>query len=245
MLMARREIRIGTAGWAISSRYAERFPGAGTHLRRYSLGLTCTEINSSFYRPHMRKTYERWAASTPRNFRFSVKLPKAITHDQRLRDPGALLDRFADETEGLGDKLGVVLVQLPPNLSFDEKVAAPFFAALAKRIFVPAVFEPRHRSWFTDDMDAWLAERRIARVAADPVPAPHASEPGGWRGITYVRLHGSPRMYYSAYEAPFISALSRHLEAEKVPAWCIFDNTAEGAALGDALALKERVLETV
>jgi uncharacterized protein YecE (DUF72 family) len=185
----------------------------------------------------MRKTYECWAASTPKSFRFSVKLPKTITHEQRLRDPDAVLDRFADEIEGLGQKLGVVLVQLPPTLAFDEPVAARFFAALAQRLYAPAVCEPRHRSWFTPDVDAWLAERRIARAAADLIPAPHASEPGGWRGITYIRLHGSPRMYYSAYEPPFISALVRRLEAERVPAWCIFDNTAEGAALGDALSV--------
>jgi uncharacterized protein YecE (DUF72 family) len=239
--MAKRDIRVGTAGWGISSRYAEQFPGAGTHLRRYSLVLGCAEINSSFYRPHMRKTYERWAASTPRSFCFSVKVPKAITHDQRLRDPEAVLDRFAEEIGGLGDKLGVALVQLPPSLTFDEPVAAKFFKALAQRIFVPAVCEPRHRSWFTPEADAWLAERRIARVAADPIPAPHAFEPGGWRGITYIRLHGSPRMYYSAYEPPFISALTRRLEAEKVPAWCIFDNTAEGAALGDALSVQNKL----
>src|SRR5688572_21344785 len=115
--MAKRDIRVGTAGWGISSRYAALFPGTGTHLRRYSLVLNCAEINSSFYRPHMRKTYERWAASTPRSFRFSVKVPKAITHDQRLRDPDPILDRFADEIAGLGDKLGVALVQLPPSLT--------------------------------------------------------------------------------------------------------------------------------
>jgi uncharacterized protein YecE (DUF72 family) len=239
--MAKRDIRIGTAGWAISSRYARQFPGAGTHLRRYSLVLNCAEINSSFYRPHMRKTYERWAASAPRGFRFSVSLPKAITHEQRLRDSEAALDRFADEVDGLGGKLGVVLVQLPPALAFDESVAGRFFTALAQRLFVPAVCEPRHRSWFTPEADAWLAERRIARAAADPIPAPHASEPGGWRGITYIRLHGSPRMYYSAYEPPFISALVRRLEAERVPAWCIFDNTAEGAALGDALSVVNKL----
>jgi uncharacterized protein YecE (DUF72 family) len=241
MLMAKRDIRIGTAGWAISSRYASQFRGAGTHLRRYSLVFNCAEINSSFYRPHMRKTYERWAASTPRSFRFSVKLPKLITHEQRLREPEAVLDRFANEVTGLGEKLGVVLVQLPPSLAFDEPVAGRFFAALAQRIYIPAVCEPRHRSWFTPEADAWLAERRIVRAAADPIPAPGAFDPGGWRGLTYIRLHGSPRMYYSAYEPPFISVLTRRLESQRVPTWCIFDNTAEGAALGDALTVLDQV----
>ena len=109
----------------------------------------------------------------------------------------------------------------------------------------PPWCEPRHRSWFTPEVDAWLAERRIARAAADPVPAPHASEPGGWRGLTYIRLHGSPRMYYSAYEAPFITALARRLEAVRGPVWCVFDNTAEGAALGDALATMEELAPVI
>ena len=239
--MAKREIRIGTAGWAISSPYADRFPGAGTHLRRYALQMNCVEINSSFYRPHQLKTYERWAASTPRNFRFSVKAPKLITHEQRLADSEPVLDRFADEISSLGDKLGTVLIQLPPSLQFDEARASDFFAALARRIFVPAVCEPRHKSWFTPQVDAWLAERRIARAAADPVPAPGASEPGGWRGLTYIRLHGSPRMYYSAYEAPFITARGRRLKAQRSPVWCVFDNTADGAALGNALSTMDEV----
>lgn len=239
--MARRKIRIGTAGWAISSRYAEAFPGAGTHLRRYALQMNCVEINSSFYRPHMRKTYERWAASTPRGFRFSVKTPRTLTHERRLAEPEDALDRFTEEVTGLGEKLGVVLVQMPPSLPFDEKLAASFFSALAKRIHAPAACEPRHRTWFTSEVDAWLAERRIARVAADPVPAPGAFVPGGWRGLSYFRLHGSPRMYYSAYEPPFISALTKRVHEERAPTWCVFDNTAEGAALGDALATKRRL----
>jgi len=243
--MAEREIRIGAAGWAISSRYADSFSGAGTHLRRYALQLNCVEINSSFYRPHQQKTYERWAASTPTQFRFSVKVPKLLTHDQRLADPEPVLDRFADEVSGLGEKLGAALVQLPPSLPFDEAGASDFFAALARRVFVPAVCEPRHRSWFTPEVDAWLAERSIGRAAADPVPAPGASEPGGWRGMTYIRLHGSPRIYYSAYGPPFITALARRLEALRGPVWCIFDNTAEGAALGDALATADALTPVI
>jgi uncharacterized protein YecE (DUF72 family) len=234
--MARRKIRIGTAGWAISSRYSEQFVGPGSHLERYARKMNCVEINSSFYKPHQHKTYERWAATTPATFRFSVKLPQLLTHVQRLIDPHTALDRFSGEVAGLGRKLGAVLVQLPPNLIFDPDVAGDFFLALSQRIHVPVVCEPRHVSWFTPDVDEWFTHRRIARVAADPPTAPGATYPGGWRRLTYIRLHGSPRMYYSAYEPPFISALARRLQAQTGPVWCIFDNTAAGAALGDALA---------
>lgn len=232
-----RIIRIGTAGWSIPRQYTERFPGAGPHLERYARVMNAAEINSSFHRSHKRPTYERWAASTPDDFRFAVKAPKEITHDSRLAGPAPALDRFAGEVGGLGKKLGAVLVQLPPNLKFDKAVAGRFFKMLATRIEAPAVCEPRHASWFTAQAEAWLKERRIARVAADPAPIPGASRPGGWRGLTYIRLHGSPRMYYSAYSAGFLGDVSSIVASETAPCWCIFDNTAASAALGDALAV--------
>jgi uncharacterized protein YecE (DUF72 family) len=83
----------------------------------------------------------------------------------------------------------------------------------------------------------------VARVAADPAVVPAAAEPGGWASTAYYRLHGSPRMYYSAYDAMYLSALAQRLETHRragVTAWCIFDNTAHGAAIGNALDLLER-----
>jgi uncharacterized protein YecE (DUF72 family) len=231
---------IGTAGWSVPSRYAAELPPGGSHLERYARRFGAVEINSSFYRPHQRKTYQRWAQSVPAGFRFSVKLPKAITHEQRLADCDALLDGFAAEVTGLGDRLGVLLVQLPPKLGFDRRVADRFFDDLRQRLDVLVACEPRHPSWFTPDVNEWLAERRIARVAADPAPVPDAGEPGGWNGLAYYRWHGSPRIYYSDYDDGALGALGKRLDAQRqhgVPTWCILDNTASGAALGNALAL--------
>jgi hypothetical protein len=135
--MAQVPVRIGTAGWSVLSRYAEEFPPGGSHLERYARRLNAAEINSSFHRPHQRTTYERWAQSTPLTFRFSVKVPKTITHEQRLIGSGALLDRFLAEATGLGDKLGVLLVQLPGKFAFEEKAADQFFSDLRARIDVP------------------------------------------------------------------------------------------------------------
>jgi uncharacterized protein YecE (DUF72 family) len=231
---------IGTAGWSVPSRYATEMPQGGTHLERYARRLSAVEINSSFYRPHQRKTYERWARSVPASFRFSVKVPKAITHEQRLSDCGALLDRFVMEVTGLGDKLGVLLVQLPPKLKVEKRVADRFFRNLRQRFDVPVACEPRHASWFTPAIDDWLAERRIARVAADPAPVASTGERGGWSGFAYYRWHGSPRIYYSDYDDAALAALRKRLDTQRnqgVPTWCILDNTALGAALGNALAL--------
>jgi len=75
------DYRVGTAGWSIPRASAERAPGDGTHLQRYARVLACSEINSSFHRSHRAAVYAKWAASTPSGFRFSVKLPRAITHD--------------------------------------------------------------------------------------------------------------------------------------------------------------------
>lgn len=231
---------IGTAGWNVSSACPADMPLGGTHLERYARRLNAVEINSSFYRPHRHKTYARWAQSTPAGFRFAVKLPKAITHERRLVDCDALLDAFVAQVSGLGDRLGVLLVQLPPSLAFDEAVADRFFADLRRRIAAPVAFEPRHGSWFASGLDGWLARRLVARVAADPAPVPGAGETGGWDGLAYYRWHGSPRIYFSNYGEADLLALRRRLAgslARNVPTWCIFDNTALGAALGNALAL--------
>jgi uncharacterized protein YecE (DUF72 family) len=234
---------VGTAGWSVPSRYAAEMPPGDSHLARYARRLDAAEINSSFHRPHQRKTYERWAQSTPAGFRFSVKLPKSISHEQGLAGCGALLDRFMAEVAGLGDKLGVLLLQLPPKFAFEKRVAGRFLRDLGRRIDVPIACEPRHASWFTPEVGDWLARNRIARVAADPAPVPGAGEPAGWNGLAYYRWHGSPRIYYSDYDAAALAALGKRLEAQRqhgVPVWCMFDNTASGAALGNALAMTAR-----
>src|SRR5450830_1663152 len=122
--------RLGCAGWSISRDAAPSFPGDGIHLERYAAVFNAVEINSSFYRPHQPQTYARWADSVPDAFRFAVKLPRTITHDQRLKEIDAPLARFAAEAGTLGDKLGCVLVQLPPSLTLDTVVADEFLQRL-------------------------------------------------------------------------------------------------------------------
>jgi len=237
-------IRIGTAAWSIPKEHAAPFPVAGSHLERYAAVLNAVEINSSFYRPHRTATYERWAASVPDDFRFAVKVPKAITHERRLKDVGDLLDRFLSEAGGLGPKLGPLLVQMPPSLSFVPGVADAFLRELRSRVEGGIVCEPRHASWFTPEVESLLDGLRIARVAADPAPVSGADEPGGWRGLSYHRLHGSPKIYYSAYSAEYLAAISEVLAndaATGAETWCIFDNTAAFAATGDALATRRLV----
>jgi uncharacterized protein YecE (DUF72 family) len=185
-------VRIGTAAWSIPKEHAVPFPVAGSHLEHYAAVLNAVEINSSFYRPHRTATYERWAASVPEDFRSAVKIPKAITHERRLKHVDDLLNRFLSEAGGLGPKLGPLLVQLPPSLSFQDGIADRFLSDLRSRVPGSIVCEPRHPSWFTPEVETLLDQHRIARVAADPAPVPGADELGGWRGLSYYHLHGSP-----------------------------------------------------
>ena len=236
---------IGTAGWSLPRAEQEQFPGTGSHLERYAARFSVVEINSSFHRSHRAATWLRWRDSVPESFRFSVKMPKTITHTHQLHDADELVARFIEEAGVLGSKLGCILVQLPPKLSFDQAITGEFFASLRARTSLPIACEPRHASWFEEEADEVLNRLRIARVAADPARVPRASESWGWRGFTYYRLHGSPKVYYSAYSEEFIEALAarvRHEEDAGRAVWVIFDNTTLGAATRNALELT-RVLQ--
>jgi uncharacterized protein YecE (DUF72 family) len=238
---------VGTAGWALPREHRAAFPVEGTNLQRYAGRLPAAEINSSFYRPHRPAIYERWAASVPTDFRFAVKVPKAITHERRLVSAGAPLDDFLAQCGALGDRLGCLLVQLPPSLQFDAAIAGRFFTALRRRHVGPVALEPRHASWFAPRVDALLVKHQVSLAAADPARVPEAADTGGWPEVAYVRLHGSPRIYWSSYDDAYLDALARRLRALGERArevWCIFDNTASGAAAGNALALLERLKPT-
>jgi uncharacterized protein YecE (DUF72 family) len=230
---------IGTAGWSIPRQVAGEFPAEGSTLERYASRFTVAEINSSFYRPHRLTTWARWRDGTPDGFRFSVKLPKVITHERKLADFEEPLAQFLPQVEQLGDKLAVLLVQLPPKFAFDSENVARFFRALVSQSSAAIACEPRHPSWFSGEAEALLATNHVARVAADPAICEEARHPGGWRGLGYWRLHGSPRVYRSSYvdRLAHYGALLESQAAVGADAWCIFDNTASSAAAGDALAL--------
>jgi uncharacterized protein YecE (DUF72 family) len=236
-------LRIGTAGWSLPRAQAPLFPGGDSHLARYAERLSCAEINSSFYRPHRPTTYVRWAATVPTSFRFSVKVPRSITHERALVGIEGLMPRFLEEVAGLGDKLGPLLVQLPPSLSFNEGQVKAFFSLLRRHFTGQVVVEPRHPTWFTAQVAELLIGFRVARVAADPACTPEAALPGGWNGLVYYRLHGSPQIYRSAYGDERLGTIAATVFASsrRVETWCIFDNTTFGEALSDAMWLQDHL----
>ncbi|WP_165710468.1 DUF72 domain-containing protein [Stenotrophomonas maltophilia] len=239
-------LRVGCAGWSLPRADQEAFGAGDTALQRYATRLPMVEINSSFYRPHQARTYARWAASVPEGFRFAVKLPREISHERRLRDAMQPLERFLEGVLELGEKLGPLLLQLPPSLMYDTATASAFLRGLRARTQADVACEPRHPSWFTPEVDALLSAHGVARVAADPARVPAAATPGGDRAWSYWRWHGQPQIYRSAYDEPTLAHLARQLLAEaeaKRPAWFVLDNTALGYATGNALHLQALLQE--
>jgi uncharacterized protein YecE (DUF72 family) len=244
MAPTRSTVVVGTAGWSLPRVDQPRFPAAGTHLERYAALLTGAEINASFYRPLRPALYAKWAASVPAHFRFAVKVPKAITHERRLLDVDEPLVAFLDQVAGLDEKLGCLLVQLPPSLRFEASIAGAFLALLRALHDGPVALEPRHATWFTGEAEGLLAGYDVARVAADPAVVPDAATPRGASSLVYHRLHGSPRIYWSRYDEGYLDALATRVERDARTAravWCVFDNTAGGAALPNALELVARL----
>lgn len=223
---------IATAGWSIPKSVAGRFPEEGTGLARYAQVFKGVEVNSTFYRRHRISTFERWAASVPDDFRFAVKLPGEMTHGLRLRNIGPVFETLLADVAPLGKKLGPLLCQLPPSLSFRTEEAESAFATMRGMYDGTIVVEPRHRSWGAPSAIETLQRQGMGRVFADPAPV--------WRkddfpmSPSYVRLHGSPQIYYSSYDEAEIRAFLEWLEPES---WCVFDNTAAGAACENALVM--------
>ncbi|SMC09668.1 DUF72 domain-containing protein [Nitratiruptor tergarcus] len=228
---------IGTAGWSIPKVYAHLFPSEGTHLERYAKKFTITEINRTFYRLPRASTLQKWSEQTPPSFKFSAKLNRSFTHFHKLQSTQGL-EEHIETLKNLGSKFFALLVQLPPSLEFNENVAKSFFEKLREIFSGYIALEARHESW--KKSDKLLKELQIARVASDPPKFVFDSEPGGYEEFAYFRLHGSPKIYYSEYTKGFLQNLADRVKAlratDKV---VIFDNTASGAAIKNALELKK------
>jgi uncharacterized protein YecE (DUF72 family) len=223
--------RIGCAGWSLPKDL--RVPSL-SYLERYAQLFNCVEINSSFYRHHQPKTYARWAATVPEDFRFSVKAPKAITHAAEVN--GATLERFLNGIRELGDKLGPLLIQFPPRAAFKRDVASELFLSFREKFNGEIVCEPRHGAWFEHEAYELLKAYSISLVVADPKPVPSAPGVLGHES-RYYRLHGSPRIYYSEYTEEFLRQFRKSEALNRAGTWVIFDNTALGHAYRNALTL--------
>jgi uncharacterized protein YecE (DUF72 family) len=216
-------------------------------LERYAEYFNAVEVNSTFYRLPRASTIERWQACTPAGFRFAVKVPRSITHEAGLVGADAEIRAFCQLCERFDNKLGALLVQLPPSLDFDAGAVARFLKIMARATPVGVVLEPRHPSWFTVEGDQLLAEHGVARAAADPACCPAAANPVQRQGLSYFRWHGWPRKYFSAYLPETLAALAREIirarnvGGARAEVYCFLDNTGFGAAAVNALSLKSEL----
>jgi uncharacterized protein YecE (DUF72 family) len=158
---------IGTSGFQYAewkgNFYPEDFP-ASKMLPFYAERFPTTEINYSFHRIPAPKTIDNWKALTPENFRFALKAPQKITHWSKLRDCKDTLEYFCRVVSALGERLGPVLFQLPPNFKKDADALSSFLRELPS---MRAAFEFRHESWFDDEIFEILKARNIALCIAD------------------------------------------------------------------------------
>jgi uncharacterized protein YecE (DUF72 family) len=161
-------IHIGTSGWNYPEWKGTFYPPdlkpAGM-LAYYAERFSTVEVNNTFYRMPTQKAVDGWAATVPDSFRFVLKAPQRITHFARLRDVDDSVRFFCDTARTLGDKLGPLLFQLPPNFNLDTGRLADVLALLPPD--VRAAFEFRNATWFTDDVYARLAGKNAALCVAD------------------------------------------------------------------------------
>jgi uncharacterized protein YecE (DUF72 family) len=243
-----RNVYVGTSGWSLGRDLAPGSSPELSGLQRYAEYFNAVEINTTFYRLPRPGTIRRWESATPPDFRFAVKLPRSITHEARLVGVEVMVREFCQLCEGFGEKLGPLLVQLPPSLVFDAGVAGPFLEAVARATRARVVLEPRHQSWFSESVERLLSDHGIARAAADPACCPAAALPAPSRGLCYFRWHGAPKCYFSAYQPEAIAHLADSILRARVSGggsaltYCFLDNTALGAAPVNALSLKSRLV---
>jgi uncharacterized protein YecE (DUF72 family) len=230
-------ILIGTSGWQYRD-WRGRFYPAGlpqrSWLEHYADNFATVEINNAFYRLPERSTFEQWRSRTPGDFCVAVKMSRFLTHIRRLRTPEEPVARFLDRARGLGDRLGPVLLQLPPNLRAD-----PVALDQTRALFPPAVrvaVEPRHPSWWTDDIRRVLAGRNAALCWADRRSRPVTPL---WRTTSwgYLRMHegrASPWPRYGRTSLrSWIERIGRTF-GQHDPVYVYFNNDPGGAAIVDA-----------
>jgi uncharacterized protein YecE (DUF72 family) len=194
------------------------------------------ELNASFYRLPNPTTFQNWKTKTPDNFLWAVKASKFITHTKRLQNPAEPLDRLYSLTAGLGEKLGVILFQLPPTLPFDEKIFRDFCESLDPK--VRHALEIRHPSWINNQAFGILTEFNIALCVSDTAGRYPSSEIIT-ADFAYIRLHGSRKLYASEYSEEELRTWAEKVDVWNKDAFIFFDNDYEGHAVKNAKRLKE------
>jgi uncharacterized protein YecE (DUF72 family) len=232
-------IHIGTSGW-IYNHWAEVFyprdcPKA-KWLEFYATHFRTVELNASFYRLPKPQTFENWRKRTPDDFLWAVKASRYITHIKRLKEPAESLERLYHSVEALEEKLGPILFQLPPSLSFHEEVFGRFCQHLKKdRVHA---LEVRHPSWEHQKAIDLIREHNLALCVSDAAGRyPYLEE--NTASFAYIRLHGSQQLYASEYSEAELQAYARKIRDWAKDTYLYFDNDYHGYAVKNARRMNE------
>ena len=248
-------LRTGTSGWSFSfwnktSLYTlpnGKKIGGTKQLSRYASLLSCVELNASFYRIPAEKTVLGWKARMkdfPDHFKFVIKMNQYATHSKLLRDPETWWPGFWERMSLLGDRMGPILIQLPPRFRYTEQN----MKSIADLEFVlpdhPFVFEFRHASWEKDHLEDLFLRTgwSVAATHVNNKPAPWSRRKDPWTKLeegwsdmginsrfTYIRLHGTKGQYTGSYEGNrdglVLSRMITDAIKENKPVWVVFNNT--------------------
>ena len=242
-------LHIGCSGWTYKS-WRERFYPAAVPtsrwLEHYASKFNCVETNGTFYRLPEARTFEDWADRTPSGFRMAVKASRFLTHMKRLIAPDEPLERLLTRAAALGDTLGPILYQLPPDFQRNDDRLRQFLTALPRTIPGTAnqrrfqhVIEFRHPSWYAaatydllgkHDVTLCLHDKRGSQIEG-PVVGP----------ILYVRFHGPHGEYVGRYSKRALEQWADRIAAIRGvrEVWAFFNNDPEAAAVADAAVLRD------
>ena len=234
------DVLVGTSGWQYRHWRGVFYPTGVPQrqwLEYYAGQFATVENDGTFYRLPARETFEQWRARTPDGFQMAVKASRFLTHIRRLRDPSAPVRRLLDACTGLGDRLGPVLLQLPPGMKADAPLLDAALGQFGPQVRVAV--EPRDDSWWTDSVQAVLAARGAALCWADRGGAPATPL---WRTADwgYLRFHegtGNPWPRYADRALHgWADRLAATWSAATAQVYAFFNNDQNGAAVLDAAA---------
>ena len=231
-------VHAGASGYAYKpwkgSFYPEDLPDSEM-LSYYAERLPAVEINNTFYRLPKSSVLENWAAQTPKNFRFAIKASRRITHFARLKEEAAEpLAFLLENMEVLGDKVGPLLLQLPPNMKKDLPRLAAFLELLPKK--QKATFEFRHPSWFEDDVFDALRARNVALCIAESADKDKTAPLVATADWGYLRLRRDD------YGTRQIGAWAKKIQAQDWhETFVFFKHEDQGVAPKLAMQLTERL----
>ena len=235
---------IGTSGWNykdwVGPFYEEGTKGTDM-LSSYAQHFNTTEINNSFYSLPTEKAVKSWVEDTPKDFTFAVKASRYTTHMKKLKDPQKSTDKFFKAIKPLGEKIGPILFQCPPNWNKNTQRLKEFVEAIPDNYRY--VFEFRDKSWFEDDIYEVLEDHNISLCFYDMNQ--YQSPQVITADFVYMRLHGPEKQAYKgSYDGRTLSAFAKDMQQWKKDGkdvYCYFDNDQKSKAPNDAQALLEKV----